>query len=98
MPESRRGGRPAGPGAGAACESPGLGGPRGAGRGQLLALGSTVGEIVPGVTTDGVDAGRWLQRQHVVWQGLKPGQRERLAALGVQPLPAPPKAKASQGG
>lgn len=32
----------------------------------------------------------WLQRQrqHVVWEGLAEGQRERLAALGVTPLPA----------
>ncbi|MER6434682.1 helicase associated domain-containing protein, partial [Streptomyces sp900105245] len=73
-----------------------------AGVAQLLALGSMLGEIVPGVTADGVDVGRWLerQRQHVVWQGLAAGQRERLAALGVEPLPAPQQApaKASRGG
>ncbi|MGW5284511.1 Helicase associated domain protein [Streptomyces collinus] len=69
----------------------------------LVAAGARLEEIVPGVTADGVDVGRWLerQRQHVVWQGLKPGQRERLAGLGVTALP--PKAqktpgKASRGG
>ncbi|MFE9500204.1 helicase associated domain-containing protein [Streptomyces collinus] len=32
----------------------------------------------PGVTADGVGVGRWLQRQrqHIVWHGLKTGQRE----------------------
>ncbi|MER6433965.1 helicase associated domain-containing protein [Streptomyces sp900105245] len=56
----------------------------------LVATGAGLEEIVPGVTADGVDVGRWLQRQrqHVVWHGLKPGQRERLSGLGVTPLPA----------
>ncbi|MFJ4585643.1 DEAD/DEAH box helicase [Streptomyces echinatus] len=60
-----------------------------AGVAQLLALGSTVDQIVPGVTVDGTDVGRWLhrQRQHVVWQALAAGQRERLTALGITPLP-----------
>ncbi|MEU2554695.1 helicase associated domain-containing protein [Streptomyces sp. NPDC013313] len=55
----------------------------------LVASGAGLEEIVPGVTTDGVDVGRWLQRQrqHVVWHGLKPGQRKRLSSLGVTPLP-----------
>ncbi|MER6434246.1 helicase associated domain-containing protein [Streptomyces sp900105245] len=61
-----------------------------------------LGEIVPGVTADGVEVGRWLQRQrqHVVWQRLADGQRERLAGLGVTPLPAAPPetpVKASRG-
>jgi hypothetical protein len=44
-----------------------------------------------GVTVHGHDVGRWLerQRQHVVWHGLTPAQRERLTALGVEPYPAP---------
>ncbi|MFF8953536.1 Helicase associated domain protein [Streptomyces sp. NPDC014940] len=56
---------------------------------QLVALGAQLEEIVPGVTANGVDVGRWLerQRQHVVWQGLQAGQRERLTGLGVLPLP-----------
>ncbi|MFE9499382.1 helicase associated domain-containing protein [Streptomyces collinus] len=55
----------------------------------LIASRARLEEIVPGVTADGVDVGRWLQRQrqHVVWHGLKTGQRERLGALGVAPLP-----------
>ncbi|MFD5428351.1 Helicase associated domain protein [Streptomyces sp. NPDC127084] len=60
-----------------------------AGVGRLLALGAELAEIEPGVTAAGVDVGRWLQRQrqHVVWEGLAPGQRERLTNLGVVPLP-----------
>lgn len=55
----------------------------------LITTGAGLEEIVPGVTADGVDVGRWLQRQreHVVWHGLKPGQRERLSSLGATPLP-----------
>ncbi|MFE9500890.1 helicase associated domain-containing protein, partial [Streptomyces collinus] len=55
----------------------------------LVAAGALLEEIVPGVTADGADVGRWLerQRQHVVWQGLNPGQRERLSSLGITPLP-----------
>ncbi|MEU6818574.1 Helicase associated domain protein [Streptomyces sp. NPDC046860] len=58
--------------------------------GQLLAMGSSLDDIVPGVTASGTDVGRWLQRQrdHVVWEQLAAGQRERLTALGVTPLPA----------
>ncbi|MFF4838248.1 helicase associated domain-containing protein [Streptomyces sp. NPDC001315] len=60
-----------------------------AGVARLLALGADVADIVPGVTSSGADVGRWLQRQrqHVVWEGLAEGQRERLAALGLTPLP-----------
>ncbi|MCG0069143.1 Helicase associated domain protein [Streptomyces tricolor] len=60
-----------------------------AGVARLVALGAGVEEIVPGVTSGGADVGRWLQRQreHTVWQGLAEGQRERLAALSVTPLP-----------
>ncbi|MFF4756383.1 Helicase associated domain protein [Streptomyces sp. NPDC001270] len=59
-----------------------------AGVARLLALGADVADIVPGVTSSGADVGRWLhrQRQHVVWEGLVQGQRERLTALGVRPL------------
>ncbi|MEU3620673.1 Helicase associated domain protein [Streptomyces sp. NPDC006872] len=49
------------------------------------------GEVLPGVTVHGMDVGRWVarQREHGVWQGLMPGQRERLERLGVTALPAP---------
>ena len=58
-------------------------------------LGAELVDLEPGVTIHGHDVGRWLdrQRQHVVWQGLMPGQRERLEALGVEPYPAPEVAK-----
>ncbi|MFB7657891.1 MULTISPECIES: Helicase associated domain protein [unclassified Streptomyces] len=73
-----------------------------AGVDRLLALGADLVDIVPGVTSQGDDVGRWLerQRQHVVWQGLSAGQRERLTALGVVPLPAEQDApvKPSRGG
>ena len=54
-------------------------------------LGAQLVDLEPGVTIHGHDVGRWLerQRQHIVWQGLMPEQRERLAALGVEPYPAP---------
>ncbi|GAB1340816.1 hypothetical protein ACE1SV_74060 [Streptomyces sp. E-15] len=56
---------------------------------RLVDLGTDLADVVPGVTAGGTDVGRWLERQrdHVVWQGLAAGQRERLAALGVTPLP-----------
>ncbi|WP_044377517.1 Helicase associated domain protein (plasmid) [Streptomyces noursei] len=45
--------------------------------------------VLPGVTVHGMDVGKWLakQRQHAVWAGLMDGQRERLEAIGVVPLP-----------
>ncbi|MEU6012391.1 Helicase associated domain protein [Streptomyces sp. NPDC047453] len=45
--------------------------------------------VLPGVTVHGMDVGRWLQRnrEHAVWQGLMPGQRELLEEIGVVPLP-----------
>ncbi|MFD8229436.1 helicase associated domain-containing protein [Streptomyces massasporeus] len=47
-----------------------------AGLARLLAPGATRDEILPGITAGGMDVGRWLQRQrqHVVWEGLAPGQ------------------------
>ncbi|WP_405550439.1 Helicase associated domain protein [Streptomyces sp. NBC_01171] len=55
--------------------------------GQMIAMGTVLEDIVPGVTASGTDVGRWLQRQrqHVVWVGLAAGQRERLTGLGVTP-------------
>jgi hypothetical protein len=57
---------------------------------QLVQAGTAWGEIEPGTGLHGMDVGRWLhrQRQHVVWHGLMDGQRQRLQALGVTPLPA----------
>ncbi|MCW8103631.1 DEAD/DEAH box helicase [Streptomyces tauricus] len=48
-------------------------------------------DVLPGVTVHGMDVGRWLQknRQHAVWQGLQPAQRDLLEALGIIPLPEP---------
>ncbi|WP_037733396.1 DEAD/DEAH box helicase [Streptomyces megasporus] len=49
--------------------------------------GATLEEIRPGVTVGGEDVGLWLARQRAGWQQLADGQRERLAALGIQPTP-----------
>jgi len=57
----------------------------------ITELGADLVDLEPGVTIHGHDVGRWLerQRQHTVWNGLMPEQRERLTALGVEPYPAP---------
>ncbi|MER5781236.1 Helicase associated domain protein [Streptomyces mobaraensis] len=59
-------------------------------------------ELKPGVTVHGMDVGRWLakQCQPAVWEKLMDGQRERLAALGIAPLPVAQEepAKPSTGG
>ncbi|MFP8945313.1 Helicase associated domain protein [Streptomyces fenghuangensis] len=47
--------------------------------------GATLDEIRPGVTVGGEDVGLWLARQRAGWEQLADGQRERLAALGIQP-------------
>ncbi|MFF4213632.1 helicase associated domain-containing protein [Streptomyces sp. NPDC001796] len=59
-----------------------------AGVARLVALDAEPADIVPGVTSFGADVGRWLQRQrqHVVWEGLAPGQRKRLTDLTITPL------------
>ncbi|MFF4508384.1 Helicase associated domain protein [Streptomyces sp. NPDC001401] len=46
-------------------------------------------DVLPGVTVHGMDVGKWLtkQRQHATWTTLKTGQRERLEAIGIAPLP-----------
>lgn len=53
-------------------------------------------EVLPGVTVHGTDVGEWLarQRQYSVWAALADGQRERLKAVGVVPLPPQQKAPA----
>ncbi|MFD3762598.1 helicase associated domain-containing protein, partial [Streptomyces sp. NPDC058622] len=64
--------------------------------------GGRLPAIQPGVTFDGDDLGRWLQRQTRNWTQLSAEQQERLAALGVQaaqaPAPAPAAAGAAKGG
>jgi hypothetical protein len=46
-------------------------------------------EVLPGFTVHGMDIGKWLakQRKPEVWAALADGQRKRLEALGVVPLP-----------
>ncbi|WP_234315022.1 helicase associated domain-containing protein [Streptomyces sp. NRRL F-5135] len=55
-------------------------------------------DIAPGVTFDGDDIGRWLQRQKQpgTWKLLSTEQQERLTQLGVQPLQAPSGAPATK--
>ncbi|WP_375964393.1 DEAD/DEAH box helicase [Kitasatospora purpeofusca] len=64
--------------------------------------GATLADLVPGVSVDGDDIGRWLERQcrPAVWNGLLPGQRERLTRLGIHPHPhsSPGIRGAAQGG
>ncbi len=54
----------------------------------VLADGATLAEILPGVTVAGQDIGAWLHAQWQGWEQLSDGQRERLAELGIEPLPA----------
>ncbi|MEU7068459.1 helicase associated domain-containing protein, partial [Streptomyces sp. NPDC046161] len=55
----------------------------------LLAAGTTLDDIVPGVTVHGEDIGRWLATQQRDWNQLSDEQQGRLAALGVTPAPEP---------
>jgi uncharacterized protein YjiS (DUF1127 family) len=63
---------------------------------ELLVEESALAYVEPGVTVHGMDVGKWLerQRQHAVWAGLMPKQRELLEQLGIQPYPAPKEAPA----
>ncbi len=45
--------------------------------------GAAVDEITPGVTVQGADVGRWLERQRETWGELSQAQQERLGTLGV---------------
>ncbi|GAA0454045.1 DEAD/DEAH box helicase [Streptomyces olivaceiscleroticus] len=58
---------------------------------ECLTGGARVEDLLPGVTVNGADIGRWLarQREHTTWAKLSVGQRERLQQLGIEPLPAP---------
>jgi hypothetical protein len=55
-------------------------------------------DIAPGVTFDGDDIGRWLQRQAqpTAWAQLSSEQQERLSKLGLKPVEAPPPAPTAQ--
>ncbi|MEU5743717.1 Helicase associated domain protein [Streptomyces tendae] len=65
--------------------------------------GGILPDVTPGVTIDGDDLGRWLQRQKqpATWKLLSSEQRERLLKLGVQtdqaPSPAPTAVRAAKG-
>jgi hypothetical protein len=56
-------------------------------------------DIQPGVTFDGDDIGRWLQRQKLpgAWAQLSTEQQERLSQLGITPAEAPSPAPAAKG-
>ncbi|MEU7067681.1 Helicase associated domain protein [Streptomyces sp. NPDC046161] len=56
----------------------------------LLAAGTSLEDVVPGVTVRGEDIGRWLATQRRDWKLLDEKQQAWLAALGVTPEPAAP--------
>ncbi|MHA5051117.1 helicase associated domain-containing protein [Streptomyces sp. SD15] len=51
--------------------------------------GGILPAIEPGVTFEGDDLGRWLQRQRRSWTELSEEQQERLSELGVTPAERP---------
>ncbi|MFS7880273.1 Helicase associated domain protein [Streptomyces asiaticus] len=55
-------------------------------------------EIQPGVTFEGDDLGRWLQRQANFWVELSEEQQERLSRLGVKPAERPTPVPAAKNG
>ncbi|MFF4183421.1 Helicase associated domain protein [Streptomyces sp. NPDC001691] len=63
---------------------------------DLVAADGVLPDIHPGVTFDGDDLGRWVERQRQDWRALSAAQRERLAALGVKPA-TPPAAQPGAG-
>lgn len=58
---------------------------------DLVDADGVLPHIDPGVTFDGDDIGRWLERQKNpgTWAQLSAEQQERLSKLGVQPTEAP---------
>ncbi|WP_411848851.1 DEAD/DEAH box helicase [Streptomyces mobaraensis] len=46
--------------------------------------GAQLADLRPGLMVDGEDVGAWIAEQHLSWQGLSAGQRERLAVLGIR--------------
>ncbi|MFD4903499.1 Helicase associated domain protein, partial [Streptomyces sp. NPDC058411] len=61
---------------------------------QLLAEGTRLTAVVPGVTRHGEDVGRWLTTQRRNWDRLNTEQQRRLGALGVKKAPRARKAAA----
>ncbi|MFP8962580.1 Helicase associated domain protein [Streptomyces nanhaiensis] len=53
-------------------------------------------EIRPGVTFEGDDLGRWIQRQADSWAELSEEQQRRLSELGVKPAERPAPAPAEK--
>ncbi|WP_410534704.1 Helicase associated domain protein [Streptomyces sp. KL2] len=53
-------------------------------------------DIQPGVTFDGDDLGRWIQRQQRDWNLLTTQQQERLTQLGLKPTQQPAPAPAAK--
>ncbi|MEU9198357.1 DEAD/DEAH box helicase [Streptomyces hundungensis] len=68
---------------------------------DLHTADGTLHGIEPGVTHDGDDLGRWLQRQTKSWRELSAEQQRRLTTLGIEPVqapsPAPAAARATKG-
>ncbi|MEU5403879.1 Helicase associated domain protein [Streptomyces sp. NPDC005963] len=64
---------------------------------DLVDADGSLPDIAPGVTFEGDDIGRWLQRQTQpgTWKQLSEEQQQRLSGLGVEPAQAPPPAPAS---
>ncbi|MFJ3190992.1 DEAD/DEAH box helicase [Streptomyces halstedii] len=64
---------------------------------DLVDADGVLPHINPGVTFDGDDIGRWLERQKNpgTWAQLSADQQERLSKLGVQPAQAPSPASAA---
>lgn len=64
---------------------------------DLVDADGVLPHIAPGVTFDGDDIGRWLERQKNpgAWAQLSTDQQERLTALGVTPVERPAPAPAA---
>ncbi|MET8724049.1 DEAD/DEAH box helicase [Streptomyces misionensis] len=60
--------------------------------------GGVLPDIQPGVTFDGDDLGRWLQRQRRSWTELSEEQQQRLSKLGVKPADRPATVPAAKDG
>ncbi|MFF2013956.1 Helicase associated domain protein [Streptomyces sp. NPDC058195] len=70
---------------------------------DLVDADGVLPHIDPGVTFDGDDIGRWLERQKNpgTWAQLSTDQQERLSRLGIEPVetlpPAPAAARSTKG-
>ncbi|MFJ9795910.1 Helicase associated domain protein [Streptomyces sp. NPDC101145] len=60
--------------------------------------GGVLPDIRPGVTFDGDDLGRWLQRQRRNWTELSEEQQHRLSKLGIKPADRPATVPAAKDG